>query len=288
MKWYPSDWLVNTRTLTLAAKGAWIDIVTALHDSKTYGKMTLSVEAWARVIGTTPDETGRVLTELGSTRVADVVTLANGLVMVGCRRMLREENAREKNRQRVAKHREAKDATPDETGEFQLSNDACNGHETDLKRGRGLEARDQIIHSAVAEVKKPKPRERDPLIDALASVDGTDPRQVPPRAWSGIGKSLTDIKAVSADVTPQEILRRRDNYRLHFPDIGPPTPHALAKHWGRCAQKPNGNGSHHGPLTDIYTEPAGWRERAAKKFPGVMLPDKWGQLSTTMRNDLIR
>jgi hypothetical protein len=149
MKWYPSDWLVNTRTLTLAAKGAWIDIITALHDSKTYGKMSLSVESWARVIGANSDETGRVLTELENTKVADVVMQANGFVMVACRRMLHEENAREKNRQRVARHREAKDDTTNETHEFRLSNGECNGGETEMKRGRGqrLEARDQIIRS---------------------------------------------------------------------------------------------------------------------------------------------
>jgi hypothetical protein len=42
------------------------------------------------------------------------------------------------------------------------------------------------------------------------------------------------------------------------------------------------------PRPDIYTEPAGWREKAEAKWPGVELPATWFELSSTMRNDLLR
>jgi hypothetical protein len=39
---------------------------------------------------------------------------------------------------------------------------------------------------------------------------------------------------------------------------------------------------------DIYVEPADWRERAAKKWPGAPLPATWLELGADLRNDLIR
>jgi hypothetical protein len=39
---------------------------------------------------------------------------------------------------------------------------------------------------------------------------------------------------------------------------------------------------------DIYTEPAGWREKARAKYgPNAEIPEKWNDLSSTIRNDLI-
>jgi hypothetical protein len=38
---------------------------------------------------------------------------------------------------------------------------------------------------------------------------------------------------------------------------------------------------------DIYTEPAKWRERAAAKWPTAQLPERWEDLSATLRNDLL-
>jgi hypothetical protein len=95
---------------------------------------------------------------------------------------------------------------------------------------------------------------RDPVIDALASVDGSNPLQIPPTVWRGIGKCLADLKAMGP-ITADEIFRRRDNYRLHFPDIGPPSPHALVKHWARCDNKPqNGSTAKTAPVIDRVPE----------------------------------
>lgn len=42
------------------------------------------------------------------------------------------------------------------------------------------------------------------------------------------------------------------------------------------------------PAPDIYVEPQNWRERAAAKWPGVTIPDRWSDLSATLRNDLVQ
>ena len=82
-----------------------------------------------------------------------------------------------------------------------------------------------------------KPRERNQTLDALAACGGADPLQVTPRAWAGIAAALADIKAVCADVNPQEITRRAANYRTHMREAML-SPHALAKNWALC-NKPN-------------------------------------------------
>lgn len=81
------------------------------------------------------------------------------------------------------------------------------------------------------------PRPRNLILDALAAVGGDDPLQVPPTAWSGVQKCLLNIKAVTPDVTVEEIQRRTANYRLHFPNVT--VSHmALTKWWARCDQPP--------------------------------------------------
>lgn len=88
-----------------------------------------------------------------------------------------------------------------------------------------------------AEDKPEKPAKkqaaRNPLIDALASVGGVDPLQIPPRAWGAIGAALADIRAVCPELTPEEIARRGANYRTHYPSASLTAP-ALAKHWAVC------------------------------------------------------
>ena len=78
-----------------------------------------------------------------------------------------------------------------------------------------------------------KPRERNPLIDALSVCDG-GPIGLTGSAWGRIAKALKDIKEASPDVEPSEIARRRANYFTHFPNAYC-TSTALSSHWGLCA-----------------------------------------------------
>jgi len=77
-------------------------------------------------------------------------------------------------------------------------------------------------------------RARNEIIDALASVDGSDPAQVTGSAWGSIAKALAEIKVVSPDVTPAEIERRAARYRQLHRDWTISAP-ALAKHWASLA-----------------------------------------------------
>jgi len=81
-------------------------------------------------------------------------------------------------------------------------------------------------------------RTRNILLDALAlTAEGTVLDEVPEGAWSGIAKSLKEIKAVCPDLTPQEIERRAKNLTLHFHYMKP-SPQVLAKYWGQIGSPP--------------------------------------------------
>jgi uncharacterized protein YdaU (DUF1376 family) len=103
---YPADFMRDTRALSLAAKGGWIDVLCVLHSSSTRGTMTLPVVGWARVMGATVDQAAAVITELDGMRIADVDRASNGDVTLSSRRMLRDYITREQTRLRVQRHRE--------------------------------------------------------------------------------------------------------------------------------------------------------------------------------------
>jgi hypothetical protein len=84
---------------------------------------------------------------------------------------------------------------------------------------------------------EPKPRERNPLFDALALAEGNQLDAITKPAASAIAVALSQIRKVSPDVTPAEIQRRADNYRASMPGATL-TATALAKHWGRMDDPP--------------------------------------------------
>lgn len=102
---YPADWLADTRPLSLAAKGALVDLLCTMWWSSDRGVITLSTSGYGRLFGASEDETRGVLAELRDLRICDQTDAGNGDVTLICRRMVREERARTGTRMRVANHR---------------------------------------------------------------------------------------------------------------------------------------------------------------------------------------
>lgn len=303
MQFFPGDWIADTRLLTLATKGAWIDVLAALHNSPTRGQLTLEVEAWARLISATPQDAAVAIRELASTAVADVTTLPDSRVTICCRRMAREEAARNSHAKRQERYRSRREPSvtqasrgdaslqksdgESDADKFSLQSDLQNSDasETEKCRGRSqkLEARSHIIHAAEAEKQAPKiERKRNDLLDSLAAIETPNLAEV--TNWGKHAKALQLIRSVSADVTADEIRRRAHNYSRQHPDW-PLTSTALANHWGACRSATNGsppptNGS-------IYTEPAGWREKYARMWPQLPVPPQWADVTTACKNDLV-
>ena len=255
LQFYPSDYLVDTRVLSLAARGAWVDIICVLHKSSTRGTLTLPARGWARIMGASEADFQSALGEIEEMKVGDVIRNGNGEVSVTCRRMMNESITREQTRLRVQNYR-------NKHGN-KAANDSCNADVTG-KKSEGIshksEADNQTASVPAAlsagqsdfqglippppppkPPKAPKPskpnHERNAILDALAVCGGGDPSQIVPSAWSGIGKALADITAVCPQVNVEEIVRRSANYRTHMTSAAL-TPFALAKNWALC-DKPN-------------------------------------------------
>lgn len=102
MQFYPKDWQADTRALTAAAKGAWIDLICHLWNQPERGKWTGTLAQLARICGVDESAMALIINELGQVAT---ISWSNDLVMVISRRIAREEKDRENNRIRVHRHR---------------------------------------------------------------------------------------------------------------------------------------------------------------------------------------
>lgn len=105
LQFYPADYLVDTRVLTLSARGAWVDILCVLHASSTRGTSTFPVRGWARIMGVSDADFEIALGEIEAMKVGNVTRCGNGDVTITCRRMINEAITREQSRLRVQNHR---------------------------------------------------------------------------------------------------------------------------------------------------------------------------------------
>jgi uncharacterized protein YdaU (DUF1376 family) len=105
IQFYPADYQNDTRMLSLAAKGGWVDILCMLHSSSTRGEMTLPMLGWARIMGAGVDQASAVIAELECMKIAEITRDGNGLVTVTNRRMSRDAITRQQTRLRVERHR---------------------------------------------------------------------------------------------------------------------------------------------------------------------------------------
>jgi uncharacterized protein YdaU (DUF1376 family) len=106
LQFYPADYLVDTRVLTLSARGAWVDIICVLHGSSTRGTRKFPARGWSRIMGVPEADFLSALREIEDMKVGDVIRDSNGDVTLTCRRMMNESITRTQTRLRVKHHRE--------------------------------------------------------------------------------------------------------------------------------------------------------------------------------------
>ena len=94
MQFYPSDWIADTRMLTLAARGAWLELILAMHLHGRTDSVSGTPESLARLIGCSGSEIMPILDELQNNSVAVVSRDCHGNVTVTCRRLQREQHQR--------------------------------------------------------------------------------------------------------------------------------------------------------------------------------------------------
>ena len=139
MQFYPIDWSIDTRILSLSARGAWLELIMAMHVRGRISSISGTLQRLAGLVGCSEKEMASVLKELKENNVADIVTEmkrdCNGdvtekfgdcsdnvteVITITCRRLQRAENERDTIKERVQKHRAGID---------------CNDNVTEMKRG---------------------------------------------------------------------------------------------------------------------------------------------------------
>lgn len=87
---YTGDYIKDTRSLSLAAKGAWSDIILFMWAQETDGVMIGSLEDFARLIGGTLEETEKVLLELCLKKICDGGRDEKGIYKIVSRRLVKD------------------------------------------------------------------------------------------------------------------------------------------------------------------------------------------------------
>lgn len=103
MQFYPADWICDTRRLTPAARGIWIDILVIAWNEPQRGIYHRDMDSAGRELGIDQNQLAAMLAEIHNVAT---VTFSNGAVTVQSRRMIREEKARELGRNRAQRYRD--------------------------------------------------------------------------------------------------------------------------------------------------------------------------------------
>lgn len=138
MQFYPVDWSIDTRILSLSARGAWLELIMAMHVRGRISCISGTLQRLAGLVGCSEKEMASVLKELKENNVADIVTEmkrdCNGdcntnvteIITITCRRFQHAENERDTTKKRVQKHR----ANVDRNGDVTEFSGDCNGNVT--------------------------------------------------------------------------------------------------------------------------------------------------------------
>lgn len=106
IQFYPSDYVRDTRSLNLMAKGAWADILFLGFSKTPQGRISQSIDDWATMLGCDIATAKTVLEAIRKHQVGDVVTQRNGDITVTNRRMFRDWKEREGAKKRAARYRD--------------------------------------------------------------------------------------------------------------------------------------------------------------------------------------
>lgn len=108
MKFFPQDYLYDTRILTIEERGVWMDLLCFLWNSKERGEITTSPQHLAQMVGMEGGRFEAVLNSISDKGICEVRRLSDGQVTLLSRRMRRESDAFKKNAERQQKFRESK------------------------------------------------------------------------------------------------------------------------------------------------------------------------------------
>ena len=257
-QFYPGDWRKdpNLCRCSHAAKGVWIDMICLMHETEERGVLSTNGVPW-----TEDDIVLAVGGDSSVTRAAIQELTLKGVVNRGvdgafsCRRIVRDEKKRI-----ICKEAGKRGGNPNlvPTLKGVVKGDAKGGVNPSANPKptpsssssssiilpeafslEGQEAQDepaQDKENDSQEEQKPKEkrkraeRPRNPLIDVLATLDGSSIQFATTPALRAAGVALATIREVSPSVTVEQIQSSAKRYKEKFTSA--PTAFALAKWWG--------------------------------------------------------
>lgn len=115
-QFYPSDWIRDPqlRQATFQARGIWIDLLCYMWWSESKGEISGTKESLSRLVGCTTEQFDAFLSETKMHKFGDLI-IADGLITLKNRRMIKDEKTREQGRLRQRKYKEKQDGDGDIT-----------------------------------------------------------------------------------------------------------------------------------------------------------------------------
>lgn len=95
---YTGDYLKDTRVLPLEVRGAWVDLMIFMWESKEKGTLTGTLEDYALMLGCSTEKANLVIHTLNQKSVCDYEVLDNGMIKLSCRRIIRDHALSEKRK----------------------------------------------------------------------------------------------------------------------------------------------------------------------------------------------
>lgn len=129
-QFYPGDWIQDTRILSPATRGIWIDMLCFMWRAEDRGKLSGSECQLTRILSCEKEELNAAIEELSVTKIADV-TVSNGYITVTNRRMYREQKERESGRIRAKRFRDNASSNADSNGEITPPSSSSSSNKKD-------------------------------------------------------------------------------------------------------------------------------------------------------------
>jgi hypothetical protein len=205
-QFYPGDYIQDTRALSLAARGAWQDLLCFMWRSEEKGKLSYSIEGYSHLFGTSIEETKRVIDELVSLKICNTVTECNGNVTLINRRMVRDEKARQQTNDRVKRFRNTNEKRP--CNEKETSPSSSSSSFSSYSSTTNTE--EKTKEKEVKEKEKASAEEPPPLIL---------PKDIKPDIWKEFVKMRRKIKAPLTEKGSELIMIELDKIGQNKNDV---------------------------------------------------------------------
>ena len=100
---YTGDYLKDTRILPLEVRGAWVDIMIFMWESKEKGTITGTMDEFALMLGCSFKKANQIIALLQEKGICDYLILPNDHLKLICRRIVRDVSLTEKRKAAGAK-----------------------------------------------------------------------------------------------------------------------------------------------------------------------------------------